>query len=104
MNKLARKLKSWIGKKVAVLCVRYQYRGILTAVNKDFLTLSNACAVEESGATHLTKPKKEDPIEAKVYVPLDATEIIYRPKWCKSPLPGEKGYKYTAGHPKATKK
>lgn len=62
MKKLARKLKSWIGKKVAVICPRYQYRGFLTAANKDFLTLSNACAVEDSGATHLTKPVIEDPI------------------------------------------
>jgi len=60
-----RKLK---GQKVAVLCDRFQYRGILTEVHEDGLVLSNPTAIEISGPTQSDRPICEDPIETEICI------------------------------------
>jgi hypothetical protein len=77
------------GQKVAVLCARYQYRGILHAAGPNALVLSNTTAIEDSGASNLEKPKVEDVIGSTLIIPSDAIEIVYQPNWAQAPLPGE---------------
>lgn len=79
----------YVGQKVAVICARYQYRGILSAVLKDSLVISNATSVEVSGASNQEAPQTEDPINGTVVVKSDAVEILYQPHWVNAPLPGE---------------
>lgn len=77
------------GQKVAVLCARYQYRGILAQAGPNALVLANATAIEDSGASSLEKPKAEDIIGSTLIIPSDAIEIVYQPNWVRAPLPGE---------------
>ena len=74
----------FIGQPVAVLCARYQYRGILSKVAKDgsCIVISDAKSVEVSGPSSATKPNTEDEIASDVMVKLDAVEIVYQPRWC----------------------
>ena len=85
MLKLAK--KRFAGQQVAVLCNRYQYRGILEDVTSDGLVLQNATCVEVSGACCMEKPNVEDPIGGDLLVMGPMIEIIYQPKWCFAPLP-----------------
>lgn len=80
------------GEKVAVICARYQYRGIVSEVLADGFILSQATAVETSGASSRQQPEREDPIGSSVVIMYDAIEIFYTPSWCKFPLPGDDGY------------
>ena len=82
--------KDHIGQKVAVLCARYHYRGILSVVTKDCLVLANAASVEVSGPSSAEHPQTEDPINGSVTIKNDAIEILWQPNWLKAPLPGEK--------------
>jgi hypothetical protein len=84
------KAKSLIGQKVAVLGIRYQYRGILSKVGKDFLVLSTPRAVEDSGPSVRDKPKCEDIIPSEINILFSAIELLYQPTWCFAPLSGEK--------------
>lgn len=86
MKKVA---ESLVGQKVAVLAARYQYRGVLSEVTDDRLTLANACAVEISGPNNQDAPNTEDPIGGSVHISMNAIEILYQPNWCFAPLPGE---------------
>jgi len=79
--------KGYIGQKVAVLAARYQYRGILSEVSDDRITLSNSTAVEVSGANNASTPTTEDPIGGAVHISLRAIEILYQPNWVFAPLP-----------------
>lgn len=83
------------GQRIALLCVRYHYRGILSQVGKDFVILANACSVEVSGRAQSETPETEDPIGSFVTIRTDAIEIAWQPKWVNAPLPGEEGYRST---------
>jgi len=82
----------FIQQKVAILCARYNYRGVLAEVEQDHLVLSNACSVEVSGPSNSAKARTEDPIGSSVVIMKDAIELIYQPQFCFAPLPGEDGY------------
>jgi len=75
------------GQQVAVLAARYQYRGVLSEVTSDRITLANACAVETSGPSSGDVPNTEDPIGGSVHISMNAIEIVYQPNWVHAPLP-----------------
>lgn len=81
--------QKFIGQKVAVLCSRYQYRGILSTVAEDCIVLANATAVETSGASLSKAPQVEDNIGGSIIVKNDAIELLYQPTWCAAKLPNE---------------
>ena len=81
--------KRFLGQKVAVLCNRYQYRGILEEVTKDGVLLGNASCVEVSGACELDVPQTEDYVGGDVLVTKRMIELIYQPNWVFAPLLGE---------------
>lgn len=89
-------LKSWVnelskkvGEKIAVLCTRYNYRGVLSGIGDNFLILADACAVERSGPCSGDKPVTEDAIQGSIFIKFDAIEIIFQPNWVNAPLPAE---------------
>jgi hypothetical protein len=79
-------LGMYIGQPLAVLCARFNYRGILSTVGEDFLVLAQARAVESSGASSQDRPSNEDPIGSSVVISLNAVELVYQPNWCMAPL------------------
>jgi len=83
---LADVAKQYLGQPVAVLCARFNYRGILSAVGQDYLVLAQARAVESSGASSQERPSNEDVIGSSIVISLGAVEIIYQPNWCFAPL------------------
>ena len=91
-QELTQHLTSFVGQKIAFLCARYQYRGILAGVGVDFVVLANATSVEISGASNNEQPQTEDPIQSSIIVKLDAVELISQPNWARAPLPNEDGY------------
>jgi hypothetical protein len=74
-------LQDYIGQPIAVLCARFNYRGILSKVTDDCLVLAQARAVESSGASSSDRPNSEDPIGSSVIISLNAVELIYQPNW-----------------------
>ena len=81
--------KQYIGQKVAVMCARYQYRGILSCVTSECLVLALATSVEVSGVASLDKPSTEDAVGGSIVIKNDAIELLYQPNWCFAKLPGE---------------
>jgi hypothetical protein len=79
-------LQQYLGQPIAVLCARFAYRGVLSAVGDDYLILAQARAVESSGASNSDRPNSEDPIGSSVMVSLDALELVYQPNWCFASL------------------
>jgi hypothetical protein len=75
-----------IGQPIAVLCARFNYRGILSAVGEDHMVLAQARAVESSGASSQEAPSSEDPIGSSIIISLNAVELIYWPNWVYAPL------------------
>ena len=90
--KLVDHLPLFMGQKIAFLCARYQYRGVLSAIGEDFVILSDATSVEISGASSRERPQTEDPLRSSAIVKLDAVEIISQTRWCLAPLPSEENY------------
>jgi small nuclear ribonucleoprotein (snRNP)-like protein len=89
MSKFFETADKFRGQKVAVICARYQYRGILSSVDEDHLVLANATAIETSGPCSAAAPQTEDNIGGAVVIKTDAIEILYQPNWVHAPLPGE---------------
>ena len=85
-------LEEFRGQKIAFLCARYQYRGELSYIGKDFVVLANATSVEISGASANELPQTEDPLQSSIMVKLDAVELISQPNWVHAPLPNEENY------------
>ena len=79
-------LVAYLGQNLAVLCARFNYRGILSSVGEDFLVLAQARAVEASGASSAERPISEDAIGSSVIISLNSVELIYQPNWCFAPL------------------
>lgn len=78
---MASMLKEYIGQPVAILCARFNYRGILSKVTEDSVVLAQARAVESSGASNSERPNSEDPIGSSVIISLNAVELIFQPQW-----------------------
>jgi len=89
------RLKEFTGQKIALICARYQYRGVLTEVADDHCMLANATSVEVSGPCNRERPQTEDPIDGSIMIMLGAVELIYQPRWVNAPLPSEEGYQQT---------
>lgn len=85
-SNMATILNDYIGQPVAILCARFNYRGILSKVTDDSVVLAQARAVESSGASSSDKPNSEDPIGSSVIISLNAVELVYQPNWCFSNL------------------
>ena len=85
-------LTKFVGSKIACICVRYTYRGILSYVGDNHLVLANAMAVERSGPSNADRPVTEDAINGSIIVKYDAIEIVFWPNWVNAPLPSEQGY------------
>lgn len=79
-------LANYMGQPLAVLCARFNYRGILSSIGEDFLVLAQARAVESSGASSQERPTSEDVIGSSVIIGLHAVELVYQPQWCFAPL------------------
>ena len=79
-------LQMYIGQPLAILCARFNYRGLLSTVGEDFVVLAQARAVESSGASSQDRPSNEDPIGSSVVISLNAVELVYQPNWCMAPL------------------
>lgn len=79
-------LNDYIGQPIAILCARFNYRGILSKVTEDCVVLAQARAVESSGASSQDRPSNEDPIGSSVVISLNAVELVYQPNWCFASL------------------
>jgi hypothetical protein len=80
------------GEKVAVLCGRYHYRGILAQVYSDCLVLDMATSVSTSGESTSDIPDQEDPECSPIIIRFEFIETVHQPLWVNAPLPGEEGY------------
>ena len=96
VNNFSEHLKQFIGQRIAVLCVRFQYRGILTEVGDNYLVLANATAVEISGSSMAERPNTEDNCNGSITLKTDAIELAHQPKWVYAPLPNEEGWTGTS--------
>jgi hypothetical protein len=67
--------------RVAVICVRYSYRGTIKQVTPDCLTLTDCYAVEEAGPAMADHVKAEDKIGGDLDISLAAIEIFFQPPW-----------------------
>jgi len=85
-NNMSAVLNEYIGQPIAVLCARFNYRGILSKVCEDCIILAQARAVESSGASNSDRPNSEDTIGSSVVISLNAVELIYQPFWASAPL------------------
>jgi len=74
-------MKDYVGQPIAVLCARFNYRGILSKITDDCIVLACAHAVESSGASNSERPNSEDPIGSSVIISLNAVELVYQPNW-----------------------
>lgn len=74
------------GNRVAVLCNRYWYRGIVKKATSDCIVLEKGIAVEIAGKPEDAKSKVEDWIGSDVFIPRTTIEMICHPKWCEAPL------------------
>ena len=79
-------LQDYIGQPLAILCARFNYRGILSKVTDDCVVLAQARAVESSGASNQERPSNEDAIGSSVIISLNAVELVYQPRWCMASL------------------
>ena len=79
----------FLGQKVAVLCARFQYRGILSEIGDDYLVLSYSTAVLQSGDATGPSPEAEDWIISDIRILFRMIELVYQPKWCFAKLPME---------------
>ena len=79
--------------KIAILCRRFQYRGILKAVHEDYLVLDPGMCVEISGMPNEDKPVAEVHIPEGIVLPTMGVEIIHQCKWSQAPLPGEPNWR-----------
>jgi len=81
--------KTFIGQKTAVLCSRYQYRGILLGITQGYIVLANARSVEISGPSASETPEHEDNIDGPVLIRLSSVELVYQPNWVNASLTNE---------------
>lgn len=79
---LRESLTQFIGQPIAILCARFNYRGILSSVGEDHVVLAQARAVESSGASSQERPSNEDSIGSSIIISLNAVELVYWPNWC----------------------
>lgn len=69
------------GQRVAIWCMRYCYRGIVTKVNEDSVLLTDVYAVESAGSSMAKKVESEDQMPHPILVNYGAIEIVCQPNW-----------------------
>lgn len=77
-------LRNRLGEPIAILCMRYWYRGFLTSVSESLVVLSDAYAVEQTGPASATAPQREDAIPCDVHINPNVIEIHIQPAWAPS--------------------
>lgn len=75
------RLRGYLDAPIAILCMRYWYRGILSEVGTDYVVLTNARAVEITGRATNTTPQTEDVIPSDVLLKTAVIEIVCWPTW-----------------------
>ena len=70
-------MEQYLGKPLAILCVRYWYRGRVAEVGEDFVTLTDALAVERTGPASGEAAPTEDPIPSDLRRSLLPAAIAY---------------------------
>lgn len=75
-------LQAYVGQRVAIICARFNYMGVVSSVGSDHVILANAYAIEESGSSSGERPITADCITSSVVISLGAVEIIMQPRWC----------------------
>lgn len=71
----------YLGLPLAILCARYWYRGIVSRVGKDWVTLSYVRAVEVTGPANAEVPTTEDIVPSDMTISSGAIEQICQPHW-----------------------
>lgn len=66
---------------IAILCVRYWYRGIVKEVGDNYVILGDPFAVEETGPTTDPEPRFETAIPSDLLISFAAIEIVCQPTW-----------------------
>ncbi|MEM7820532.1 MAG: hypothetical protein QW761_02965 [Candidatus Aenigmatarchaeota archaeon] len=66
---------------IAILCVRYWYRGIVKEVGDSYVILGEPFAVEETGPTTDETPRFETAIPSDLMISFAAIEIACQPTW-----------------------
>lgn len=83
-------LENLIGKKVAMICSRYHYWGVVDKIintpKVDFVRLINGVSVEQSGPSNADEPQEIDYI-GTVLVAVNLIELIHQAKWVYGELP-----------------
>ena len=74
-------LLALLGAPIALLCMRYWYRGIVASVGGGVVTLSHPRVVEVPGVSASTCPYTEDPVPSDVVINLASVEIACQPAW-----------------------
>lgn len=74
-------LLKMMGEAVAILCVRYWYRGIVSYVGDGIVVLSNPFVVLSSENIASTKKGKEENIPSDLAISLEAIEQVCQPAW-----------------------
>lgn len=76
------KLKQYLDNPVAVMCIRYWFRGILKEVGEDYIVISNPYAVITTGKSSGKQPETEDAIPSDLFISMATIEIVCQPAWC----------------------
>ena len=71
----------YLGQPLAILCARYWYRGIVSEVGRDYVTLSEVRAVEVTGPAANATPQTEDPVPSDMTISTGAIEQFCQPLW-----------------------
>jgi hypothetical protein len=79
-------LQQFVGQPIAILCARFNYRGILSFVGEDHVVLAQARAVESSGASSQERPSNEDVVGSSVIISMNSIELCYWPNWVYASL------------------
>lgn len=86
---LCKVIRDKIGQKVAIVCPRFVYWGILSKVYIDGFELDKAVLVEDTGRSTNGQPQCIDPINSTIFIPIVNVELVFQPTWSQGPLPSE---------------
>lgn len=92
---LEKHLKEFVGQKIAIICARYHYWGIVSDVlSGDYpaIKLANPVSVTRSDSSVAQVPEEKHPLASSITVLISAIEMIHQPVWSQGPLPGEDGW------------
>jgi len=78
-----KRLKQKLGEPVAILCMRYWYRGFVVDVDAEdnSAVLSHAYAIEQTGPASAETAMSEDRIPNDICVNISVIEIVTQPAW-----------------------